>query len=406
VKSISLALVISSLCMDAISQSWIDITPGDLTDISGNSFVISKNDVVIYLGGKTCFSSDGGDTWSKGTKPVVNYNGKAELLGGVTSTTVQALPDGDLIGVGHVGIPQVIGPYFWTVFLSTDHGLTWNNTLDSLPIHWELTPLMQCISAPNGNLFLFTRAPLQKTQNIFVSKDKGKTWIHREIQGWLGSCEADPESQIVCEGSLTSDSTSVLFKSPDNGETWNGLYFPRPLSYLNTTLSLTAAQKGLIALLFVGSTTETHGNVYGLTLMDYNHSTPLYSTMTLKNLDQLFHNTWALTMGPDENLYLKDDRSFVIRINKGLDQTEVLNAGAESAMAPEKMKFDTKGNLFAFNGFKLYRLGPAGNGIKMNERRIHPPQKAALFDVKGRALRRERHPGTVITVAGPGHNAP
>ena len=378
--SITLLFMLAS----ARGQAWESIRPpGTYTYFS--STLDSLGVVTVIGDGGTYWSADGGRKWtgespSQFTKSTVvfNYNGTKIANAGMVrlgaGQDFVAFPNGDLYCVGVLNLSTL------TVFRSTDHGFTWNNTMDSLP---EFATVRfgkseNLIATPNGNLFLFIPGAASKT-DLYVSTDHGKTWQPKGNLVVYVACASDSAGQVYCSATEIPNSLSAsLFQSQDTGSTWKklvkmDLYF---MVAANQRDRIAIAGSKYIAVKAPGDT----GFTIGTPGVDIN----LGSDIAITPSDEIMAGT----------------SKGIVRINKKLDGFETLNTGlkADSVIKSCKFQYDMQGNLYLHvnNGFYVMR-NP--NAALFPVRKIQTSMPGQIyFDLNGR--KRMRNPLRVFPELG------
>ena len=370
------------LCLSALSspaQTWEKINPAGVVAIDW--LAVDAQDVVTLSGGGgTFWSADQGKSWKGGTPitaPVkILYKG-AEATGN-SRFAFAAHPDGDLLTL------QLViagGKLAASLFISTDHGFNWTNTIDSLPGQPNgFSYGMLC--APDGYVYVFISTKAVLFDKMFVSKDKGKTF--EEAKGGLinhSLCAADPDGKIYCAGYKAGANKISLYRSADHGAAWDSLYSN------NSIAAIAANQKGGVAMaidrsvaaMFPGDASVKTGTV------NFGAGTPT-----------------AVAMAPDKTVLLGLQYSGVQKSNTGLDQTLSLNdgLGTDTGAIPRQFQYDSKGNLYLRTGQNVYLMKGTGSGLRPVAAGKRGSGSSRLLDAEGRKVGAKRH-AHVWSVAAP-----
>ncbi len=381
-KKILLPVFFSAALGTARAQTWESVK---IPASAHLAFSIDAKDGMIISGdGNSYWSPDQGKTWTSIKNYTVSYNGQnySDVKTGsyvafqlnTSETTID--PDGDLFSIGYVTTP---GYTFYTLFRSTDHGLTWNNTIDSLPIGLRNKPTTHKIFCePNGVLYMVLRNPGTPASDfLYVSWDKGKTWEKRGNMYYYLSCAADPDSRLYCNANKTSSlSGSALYRSGDSGSTWDSVY--------EFTSNLAVNQKNTIA----------GGSGHNLVASFSDGETFTKATYTW------LLDVFGLIGTPDEGVIIATGAAKgILKLNKALDSWVPLNAGLglDSAVAPTKFQYDSKGNLYVGYISTLYVLRNANIGIRHARVPAAATSRTREYNAVGQELGRlESAPSTVL----------
>ena len=340
------------------AQTWEKINSSG-TRYSFSSLGVDGMDVVTLFGNNgTTWSTDQGKTWSIASSVKKQYNGMT--LGGGQSIlyAIAVHPDGDLFTLEAILDARSAIPAAFTVFRSTDHGFNWTNTIGNLPSGGG--PVMNMISAPNGHLYLFVAS-------LFVSADKGKTWQEKGDLAHYGKCVADPESQLYCLGYKAGGTETTLFRSRDDGSTWDSLFADSGIT------ALAANQKGSVAVWYNGTIAAMTGgdSAFRISQIPFpNGNGPDGPIMAI---------------APDGSILVENPSHGIMKVSKALDSYAQLNAGlgADSA-GVQQFAYDSKGNLYSRADQSAYLIRAGGSPIRVPPALAIKPGDGRIYDLKGR----------------------
>lgn len=355
----------------AKGQTWEPIRPpGTYTYYS---FTVDAAGVITLIGdGGTYWSVDQGRKWtgespSQFTKSTVvfNYNGKsAQAAGSVHLSGGQdfvAAANGDLYCVAtNAGT--------LAVYRSSDHGFTWNNTMDSLPelatVRLGTSETLLCV--PDGTLYMFIPNAGNTGRDLFTSTDQGKTWQKKNGLKLIDACVADSASQVYCTGNQTGSFLSVnLFKSTDTGSTWTDID-------TNSLILATANQPDRIARV-------------GFHQLDAKF--PGDATFRIATLGFEVPNGSDLVIMPTDEILVGTSKG-IARVNKGLDAYQNMNAGLknDSLITSCKFQYDLQGNLYLRANAGLYVMRNSNSSIRPILQSHNRTSLQNLFDLNGRKV--------------------
>lgn len=340
------------------------------------TFSIDPKDGIILSGDDNSYwSPDQGKTWTSIKNNTVSYNGQdySDAKKGsyvsfpLNSNETTIDPDGDLFSIGYVITPAST---FYTVFRSTDHGMSWNNTIDTLPIGLRNKPTThKILSAPNGVLYMILRNPGATANDIlYISRDKGKGWEKRGDMYRFIECVADSDSQIYCIANKTNSLFgSALYRSRDSGSTWDSVY--------ESTSNLAVNQRKCIA----------GGSGHNVIASFSNGDTFLKTTFTW------LLDFQGLIIAPDDGIIIATGaQKGIVKLSKAMDTWLPLNAGLglDSAVTPSKFQYDSQGNLYVGYVSTLYVLRNPNAGILPSRIPAAAASRTHKYNVNGRKLGR------------------
>jgi photosystem II stability/assembly factor-like uncharacterized protein len=210
--------------------SWISISSPTTLELSGLALA-GNTATAVGNGGAILRSTDRGDTWqaqSSGVAEFLNDVSFADALhgGAVTASTILRTTDGGALWTSQPSLN--FGSQFTIVYAdtlhafiggdwvsggspsrkSTDGGLTWSpgGILNFLVASWFVDSL-------NG--FMISH----DNQSLYVTTDRGATWIQR----WISNILATNYYAVVCldtSAALAAGTGGTIIRTTDAGSTW------------------------------------------------------------------------------------------------------------------------------------------------------------------------------------------
>lgn len=340
------------------------------------------------------WSADQGNTWtgdSSRTSVTATYDGEAIKPDPNTSNPYSkrykfvAGPDGDLFALQVIVAADKISRIS-TVFRSTDHGFTWKNTCDSLPVNDADPIYFDLLVAPNGHLFLwcFKSSSQGYVRGLYVSKDKGANWEQKTDPTGAANasslnryvaCVADPESQLFCEVQRANSSNnlhSLVLRSRDEGATWDSLPAQKaPGAFIK------ANRKGMFVDLGGCPVEVFYHQEAGSSAAD----SSLCGGGTFGG--GAYTSDVALT--EDGGVLAAAAYMGVVAWDNALKTKTSLNAGMGTDSASgTRFLTDADGDIFAWTGPSLFRYVPGSTGIRAWEKAIPIRPASAPCDALGR----------------------
>ena len=178
------------------------------------------------------YSTDHGNTWSKGVGMEINA---------VTTFTL-------------VGNDVFAGTDSGGVFLSTDGGATWNQRskgLGTLKTQTKPFRTVRSIAMGDGKLFTGMDGEFFGDSLVYTSNDYGLSWQEKYFppkDSFGNNVPANGIDVIVASGSdiLIRDADAKLIDSRDNGNTWDGNIYWNGYAYTDNQTPITFIGKTLV----------------------------------------------------------------------------------------------------------------------------------------------------------------
>jgi len=236
-----------------LGNSWNKINTGFKGTWINALTINSKGHIIAALYDGIYRSTNNGDSWSRiGTAGtfyprIFSRDRSGNLLAGVFKGIVRSTDDGDTWTNLGSGMPysdvyaitfSPIGTMYsgtsGGVFRSMDGGMSWTRASAGL----ANTSIRALAVSPSGSVFAGANI------DIFRSDDDGVTWklASKGLElGWINTIVTSGASTVFASGSTGGR----IFRSTDNGASWNGIYLNQNL-FLAQTFCLAINSHGHI----------------------------------------------------------------------------------------------------------------------------------------------------------------
>jgi hypothetical protein len=375
----------------AAQGGWERINPPD--DAAVDWLTQDASGIITVTGGGGTFhTSDAGKTWTGGNDsafPVTMKLNGAEVSA-TTRYSFDADANGDLYTVQGFVLNAPAFKLGLTLFKSTDHGATWNSVIDSLPGGANGYDTKLYI-APNGNFHLLFSTVSSELNALMVSKDKGRHWEAAGGLKFYSLFAIAPDGRLYAVGGKAGASRQTLYRSTNDGATFDSLYFPGADFH-----AIAANRKGAVAV--------SLGNAAAAVL-------PPGESVFKKAAFVLGAGpSSALAITPDDKVLLGVQSNGIQLCDSALESTTSMNAGlgVDTGSAPHLLRYDAQENLYLLVGRNLYVMrakpsaaGPRGRG----DGRLRGPAAPEEFDLEGRRIRASRPAATWLAPAPTGRRS-